>query len=208
MTRFPDHGLYCITDLHLAKGRSHAEQARLCLDGGARIIQLRDKETPYAALLPQACEVAALCRERGAVFIVNDDPRLAVESGADGVHVGQSDTPVEEARRLVGPGRIVGLSTHTREELAAAQSLPADYLGFGPVFATTTKAMSHPPHGAAEAGWAIRRSALPIVPIGGITLENLPSLVAEGARYAAVVSAVVAAGDIAAAARVLAALLK
>jgi len=198
---FPAYGLYCITDPALGRGRSHVEQARLCLEGGANVIQLRDKQAGLDALLPQAREIAALCRELGALFIVNDDPRLAVESGAGGVHVGQRDAAPEEARRIVGPGRIVGLSTHNRAQVLAAQDLSVDYLGFGPVFPTRTKTSEYEPLGVAEVEWAVRNSALPIVPIGGIDASNLPSLVAVGARFAAIISAVVSAPDIAAAAR-------
>jgi thiamine-phosphate pyrophosphorylase len=204
---FPEFGLYCVTDPSLGQGRSHVEQARLCLEGGARVIQLRDKYAGFETLLPQARQIAALCHSYKALFIVNDDPRLAVESGADGVHVGQQDAAPMEARRVVGPDLLVGLSTNNRAQVLAAQNLPVDYIGFGPVFPTLTKTSEDEPLGAAEVEWAVHNSALPVVPIGGIGAQNLPSLLAGGARFAAVISAVVSAPDVAQAARALAALI-
>lgn len=205
MSFFPEHGLYCLTDSRLAGKLSHVQQARLCIGGGANIIQLRDKarvtEGPdRRMLLDDARAIATLCREHGVVFIVNDDPQLAVEVGADGVHVGQDDVAAEEARRIVGPERIVGLSTHNRRQVIDAQTRPVDYIGFGPVFATTTKDAGAP-LGPAQVRWAVRHSALPVVAIGGIDHGNLPSLIAVGVRLVAVISAIVGAEDVAAAAR-------
>jgi thiamine-phosphate pyrophosphorylase len=205
--RFPDRGLYCITDPALARGRSHIEQARLCLEGGARVIQMRDKSSPREVLLPVARRIAALCRERDVPFVVNDDPTLAVEAGADGVHVGQDDMPPAEARRIVGPGRLIGLSTHTRAQLLAAQRLPVDYVGFGPIFATHSKDSPYAPLGPSELAWALKTATLPVVPIGGIGPDTLASLAAVGATRAAVISAAVGADDIAAAVRALSCLL-
>ncbi|MCX7049089.1 MAG: thiamine phosphate synthase, partial [Candidatus Sumerlaeota bacterium] len=134
-------------------------------------------------------------------------PRLALDAGADGFHGGQGDITPEDAHRILGAGAIIGLSTHTREQVLASRKRPVDYIGFGPIFPTATKATEVGPLGAEELEWALSHSAVPVIPIGGITRDNLPALIAVGARHAAVVSAVVAASDVAAAARELVALL-
>jgi thiamine-phosphate pyrophosphorylase len=164
------------------------------------MIQLRDKAGDLRALLPQARAIRALCRSHGAIFIVNDRLDLALAAGADGVHVGQEDLPAEATRPLLGPGRVVGVSTHSREQAEAARASGADYIGFGPMFATGTKDTGYTPRGL-EALREIRAAvSLPILAIGGITLENVVEVIAAGATAPAVISAVVAAPDITAAA--------
>ncbi len=192
--------LCVITDATLVPGRDHVAIARAALAGGADMIQLRDKAGDMRALLPQARAIQSLCRSRGAIFIVNDRLDLALAAGADGVHVGQEDLPAEAARPLLGPRRILGVSTHSREQAEAARASGADYIGFGPMFATGTKATGYAPCGP-EALRDIRAAVpLPILAIGGITLENVAEVIAAGATAPAVISAVVAAPDIAAAA--------
>lgn len=192
--------LCVITDARLVPGRDHVAIAGAALRGGADMIQLRDKEGDLRALLPQAREIQALCRSRGALFIVNDRLDLALAAGADGVHVGQEDLPAEAARPLLGPGRILGVSTHSREQAEAAQAGGADYIGFGPLFATGTKITGYAPRGL-DALRAIRAAVhLPILAIGGINLENVAGVIAAGATAPAVISAVAAAPDVTAAA--------
>jgi thiamine-phosphate pyrophosphorylase len=188
-----------ITDPSLA-GRDHVAIVAAALAGGADMIQLRDKSGDLRALLPQAREIQALCRAHGAIFIVNDRLDLALAAGADGVHVGQDDLPAEAARHLLGPGRILGVSTHSREQALAALAAGADYIGFGPMFPTGTKDTGYPPRGLEglrEVRAAVR---LPILAIGGISLETAAAVIAAGATAPAVISAIVTAPDISAAA--------
>ncbi len=192
--------LCVITDPHLARGQEHVAIARAALAGGADMIQLRDKAGDLRALLHQARAIRDLCRAAGALFIVNDRLDLALAARADGVHLGQEDLPAEAARRLLPPGGILGVSTHTREQAEAARAAGADYIGFGPMFPTGTKETGYTPRGL-EALREIRAAVpLPILAIGGITLENVAAVIAAGATAPAVISAVVAAPDIAAAA--------
>ena len=194
--------LCVITDVTLVPGRDHVAIAGAALAGGADMIQLRDKTKTgnLRDLLPQARAIQSLCRSRGAVFIVNDRVDLAVAADADGAHVGQEDLPAESARRLLGPRRLLGVSTHDVIQAEKAQLAGADYIGFGPMFATGTKETGYTPRGL-EALRAVRRAvSLPILAIGGINLENVGSVITAGAVAPAVISAVVAAPDIAAAA--------
>lgn len=188
--------LCVITDATLVPGRDHIAIARAALRGGADMIQLRDKEGNLRALLSQARAIQVLCRSRGALFIVNDRLDLALAAGADGVHVGQEDLPAEAARRLLGPERILGVSTHSREQAEAAQACGADYIGFGPMFATGTKNTGYAPRGLEALRTIGAAVDLPILAIGGISLENVADVIAAGATAPAVISAVVAAPDV------------
>jgi thiamine-phosphate pyrophosphorylase len=172
--------------------------AEAALRGGVDVIQLRVKDRSDEELLPVARELRRLCAAYGALFIVNDSPTLAVTADADGVHVGQEDTPLAEARRVVGPDRLVGVSTHSAEEIAAAAG--ADYLGVGPVFETPTKP------GATAVGLELVREAarsarVPWFAIGGIGETTLPDVLASGAVRIAVVRAIADAPDPESAAR-------
>lgn len=192
--------LCVVTDPRLARGKDHVAIAQAALAGGADMIQLRDKAGALRALLPQARAIRGLCRAAGALFIVNDRLDLALAAGADGVHVGQEDLPAEAARRLLPPGGILGVSTHNREQAEAARAAGADYIGFGPMFPTGTKETGYTPRGL-EALREIRAAVpLPILAIGGVTLENVAAVIAAGATAPAVISAVVAAADVEAAA--------
>jgi thiamine-phosphate pyrophosphorylase len=188
-------GLYVVTDETLPPGRSHVEIARAALEGGARIIQLRDKRRDAGELLPLAEEIRALCRPFGAIFIVNDRVDLAVASNAAGVHLGQTDLPVRAARKMLGPDKLIGVSVENEEQVLQAEREGADYLGVGAIYGSATK----PDAGEAVGPGQIARfhaiSRLPIVAIGGITLERVPEVVAAGARAIAVVGAVVGAPD-------------
>jgi thiamine-phosphate pyrophosphorylase len=192
--------LCVITDPLLARGRDHVTIARAALRGGADMIQLRDKTGNLRELLPQAREIQALCRSHGAVFIINDRVDLALAADADGAHVGQEDLPAADARRLLGPGRILGVSTHTLEQAQAAREADADYIGFGPMFPTGSKDTGYTPRGPGGLREICRAVSLPILAIGGITLENVVTVIQAGAAAPAVISSVVAAPDIAAAA--------
>jgi thiamine-phosphate pyrophosphorylase len=191
--------LCVVTDPSLA-GRDHVAIAAAALDGGADMIQLRDKTGDLRILLPQARAIQTLCRAHGAIFIVNDRLDLALAVGADGAHVGQEDLPAGAARRLLGPGRILGVSTHDRAQAEAARGAGADYIGFGPMFPTGTKDTGYSPRGLAGLREVRAAVGLPILAIGGITLETAAEVIAAGATAPAVISAIVAAPDIAAAA--------
>jgi thiamine-phosphate pyrophosphorylase len=189
-----------ITDPCLAAGRDHVAIAEAALRGGADMIQLRDKTGDLRDLLRQALAIQALCRAQDALFIVNDRVDLALAAGADGAHVGQDDLPAEAARRLLGQGCLLGVSTHNPDQARAAEKAGADYLGFGPMFPTGTKDTGYAPQGLAALREVRRATRLPILAIGGITLENAGEVIQAGATAPAVISAVVAAPDIAAAA--------
>jgi thiamine-phosphate pyrophosphorylase len=192
--------LCVITDARPESGRDHLEIAREALIGGADMIQLRDKTGSLRDLLPQACAIRLLCRSYGALFIVNDRLDLALAVEADGAHVGQGDLPAVEARRLLGPNRILGVSTHSVDQALAARETGADYIGFGPMFPTRTKQTGYVPRGPAMLREVRNAVSLPILAIGGITIENVGAVITAGATAPAVIAAVVGAADIAAAA--------
>ena len=197
----PDNvrGLYVIIDARFSLGRSCLEVAEAAIRGGARVIQLREKELPFAGSLAAALEIRKLTSEHGAVFIINDDARLALECGADGMHLGQEDMPLAEARALMGDGKIIGVSTHSLEEALAAQDGGADYIGFGPMYRTATKDSGTPK--GPEGLRAIRdRIKIPIAAIGGINAGNAGEIVEAGADALAVITAVTRAEDMAASA--------
>ena len=192
--------LCVITDARPESGRNHLEIARAALTGGADMIQLRDKTGSLRGLLPQARAIRLLCRFHGALFIVNDRLDLALAAEADGAHVGQEDLPAAEARRLLGSNRILGVSTHSVDQALAAREVGADYIGFGPMFLTGTKETGYTPRGPATLREVRNAVSLPILAIGGITIENVGAVITAGATAPAVISAVVGAADITAAA--------
>jgi len=192
--------LCVITDARPESGRNHLEIARAALTGGADMIQLRDKTGSLRGLLPQARAIRLLCRFHGALFIVNDRLDLALAAEADGAHVGQEDLPAAEARRLLGSNRILGVSTHSVDQALAAREVGADYIGFGPMFPTGTKETGYTPRGPATLREVRNAVSLPILAIGGITIENVGAVITAGATAPAVISAVVGAADITAAA--------
>ncbi len=197
-------GLYVITDESLAPGRSHLELARAALAGGARVIQLRDKRRDAGELLPAAREIGALCRAANALFIVNDRVDLALAAEADGVHLGQTDLPVPVARRLLGEERLVGVSVEDPEQVRQAERDGADYLGVGAIYGSTTKLDAGGAVGLEQLRRFAAETRLPLVAIGGITLDRIPEVRAAGARSVAVISAVAGAPDPEQAARALA----
>jgi thiamine-phosphate pyrophosphorylase len=173
---------------------------RAALDGGVDIVQLREKELDRDAIERAALTFRRLCDTHSALFIVNDDPQLARVCGADGVHVGQDDTPVEEAREILGPDAIVGLSTHSEEQIAAAARRPTDYISVGPIWETPTKA-GRPAVGLGLIERAAADAAHPFFAIGGIDAGNAGEVVRAGARRLCAVRAIRDATDPGAAAR-------
>ncbi|MBQ3892617.1 MAG: thiamine phosphate synthase [Desulfovibrio sp.] len=189
--------IYALTDSRLARGRSTEEQAVALLSAGVRIIQYREKHAKAGTMLEECRILRRLTREAGACFIVNDHVDIALLVEADGVHVGQDDLPVPEVRRLLGPGKIIGLSTHSPQQALDALHSGADYIGVGPIFATQTKEDVCAPVGFAYLDWAAAHAGLPFVAIGGIKEHNIAQVAAHGARCCALVSELVGAPDIA-----------
>lgn len=163
-----------------------AEFLTACIRGGVDIVQLRDKHLEARPLLARAAVAAAVCREAGVPFLLNDRPDLALEVGADGVHVGQEDAPPALARRLLGPDAIVGYSTHSRAELDASVTEPVDYVSAGPVIETPTKP-GRPGTGPDYVAYAVAHAGRPVFVTGGVTPTTLQPLVEAGARRFVVV---------------------
>jgi thiamine-phosphate pyrophosphorylase len=171
-----------------------------CVRGGVDLVQLREKELEARPLLVQARAVASVCRDLGVPFVLNDRPDLALECGADGVHVGQEDAPADLCRRLLGPEALVGLSTHDPSQLADAASRPVDYVSVGPVVATPTKP-GRPGVGLGLVTAARELAGRAFFVTGGATPTSVPAMVAAGATRVVVVRWLTEAADPEAAAR-------
>lgn len=193
--RPPVRGLYAIADMAVLDPRRWLAQVEAALAGGARLVQYRDKAGGRRQRLQRLRALVALAREHGVPVIANDDPRLAAEGGAAGVHLGRDDPPVGEARALLGPAALIGASCYDDlERAAAAARAGADYLAFGSFFPSPTKPGAVRVD-AALLGRARRRFRLPLVAIGGITPDNAGALLAAGADALAVISGLFAAPD-------------
>lgn len=177
--------LYAITDASAPE--SHVEQARALAAAGVRWVQVRDKRAGGRELYEIAVAAVEAVRPFGAKLILNDRVDVAKAAGADGVHVGQDDLPARAAREILGPWAIVGVSTHSVEQALAAASLPVDYLAIGPVFATSTKENPDPVVGLVGVAAVRAAVSLPLVGIGGITLDRARSVVDAGAASVAVI---------------------
>lgn len=192
--------LYAVTDRSWLKGKSLYEQVEQALQGGATFLQLREKELDEAHFLEEAVEIQKLCRQYKVPLIINDNVDIALAMGADGVHVGQEDMEAGEVRKRLGPDKIIGVSAHSVEEALRAEACGADYLGVGAVFSTTSKS------NVRELPWETLKAIceavqIPVVAIGGIGKENIMQLEGSGICGVAVISAIFAQPDIAAAAR-------
>jgi thiamine-phosphate pyrophosphorylase len=192
--RLQDARLYYIC------GIDRLDTVEPALRGGVDIFQLRDKDASEDELLEAARIARRLCDEHGALFVVNDSPDLAVAARADGVHLGQDDMAIEQARAIVGPQRLIGRSTHSPAQVDGA--VGADYIGVGPVHATPTK-LGRPAVGVELVRHAAANARVPFFAIGGLDATTLPAAVAAGAARAAVVRAISEAADPEAAARAL-----
>ena len=197
---FAATGIYALTAEAMSKGRSNCEVAAAMLAGGVKFLQYREKEKTAREMYEECLQLRRLTRTAGATFIIDDFVDLALAVDADGVHIGQTDLPAAIVRRLLGPDKTIGLSTHAPADLLAANELAGviDYVGIGPVFSTQTK------KNAAAVGleyvrYAAANSRLPYVAIGGIKEHNIKAVVEAGAATIAVVSGIVAAADITAA---------
>lgn len=195
MTRGTIGGLYAVTP-DMADTMALLRMTRQALEGGARLVQYRNKAADPALRIQQAALLADLCRDAVTPFIINDDPRLAAALGADGVHLGRQDVSISEARQQLGEGKIIGVSCYNElEQALEAERQGADYIAFGAFFVSGTK-----PH-AARANFdllqrARRRLRIPIVAIGGITLANAAELIRHGADALAVVNGLFAAQSV------------
>ena len=191
-------GLYGITAEKFSAGRDNIEVVRQMIDGGIRIIQYREKKAAKssAAIFAECLKIRELTRAAGVTFIVNDHVDVVMLVGADGVHVGQDDLPVAEVRKLIGPDKIIGLSTHSPAQATEAVKCGADYIGVGPIFATKTKDDVCDAVGFSYLEWVRDNISLPWVAIGGIKLHNIDEIVRRGAKTICLVTEIVGAPDI------------
>lgn len=196
-------GLYAIVDPAACGGRDPELVAEAALRGGCSVLQLRAKRATGASLLAISRRIGARCRRAGVPFVVNDRPDLALLAGADGLHLGQDDLPLAEARRVVGTDCVLGRSTHDEAQARAAVAEGADLIAFGPVHATSSKEQPDPVVGLARLEQVCAASPVPVVAIGGITVDNAASVARAGARWGAVIGALCGAEDPEAAARAL-----
>jgi thiamine-phosphate pyrophosphorylase len=192
----PDLRLNAIVDVDAAgrAGWTPIDLAAAYLNGGARFLQIRAKSLSGAAFLELASRIREIAHAAGAVLVVNDRADIARLSGADGVHVGQDDLPAAAARAIVGPGAVLGLSTHTGPQIDAAMLQPVTYVAVGPVFGTSTKATGYEAVGLDLVRYAARRLSL-LVAIGGITLDRAVDVIDAGATSVAVITDLMAGGD-------------
>ena len=186
-------GYYFITGAGLSRA-GNVKDVRSALAAGVRIVQYRAKETSTRIMLAEALELQSLCQ--GAIFLVNDRVDVALAVDADGVHLGQEDMPYETARRLLGPGKIIGITVSTLKEALTAARLGADYLGVSPIFFTRTKPDAGTPTGLALLQEIRNSVSLPLAAIGGITHENAAEVIAAGADMICAISQVVTHPDV------------
>jgi thiamine-phosphate pyrophosphorylase len=196
-----DYSLYLVTDAQLAGGRSLRQIVAAAIYGGVTMVQYREKNASTRRMIEEALELCQLCCSYNVPFIVNDRLDVALAVGADGVHLGQDDMPAAVARKLIGPGKILGVSVENAAQAQAALADGADYVGASPIFATPTKADAPPPMGIAGLQELARGCTLPIVAIGGLNAANAAAVLRAGAAGLAVVSAIVSAEDTERAAR-------
>lgn len=180
--------LYGIVDMGYTTPEQVETRTHALIDGGVRIIQLRAKGVKQELVKAWAAAMQTICRERGAIFVLNDYPEMAAEIGADAVHVGQDGGSLAEVRKVVGPGVLVGRSTHSLEQAIQARQEGADYIGFGPLFPTGTKP-GRPSIGLDDIAAAQEAAGeMPLFCIGGINAATLPAVLQAGARRVVIVS--------------------
>lgn len=189
-------GIYALTSEPHSLGRSNVEVGKQILTSGVKILQYREKSKKMKAMYEECLALRKMTREAGALFIVNDHLDLALAVDADGVHVGQDDLPVKVVREIVGPNRIIGLSTHSPEQAQAAVREGADYIGVGPIYKTQTKTDVCAPVGLEYLRYVVENLNIPFVTIGGIKEHNLFDVVKNGAETVALVTEIVGSEDI------------
>lgn len=198
---FRDADIYAITSEAHSLGRSNVDVVRMLISSGVTILQYREKEKSARDMYAECKLIREVTRDAGVLFIVNDRVDLALAVGADGVHIGQTDLPVEQVRQLVGSDMIIGLSTHSPEEAHAAANGLVDYIGVGPVFGTATKPDAVTAVGLDFVRYVADRITLPFVVIGGIKENNIAQVRRAGATVFAIISDIVGRPDINAAVR-------
>jgi len=191
-----DFHLYVITGEQFHPGRGYLEVMEEAILGGADIIQLREKNKSKKELLEMARELKKLTTKYDIPFIVNDHIDIALAVDADGIHLGQDDLPLAEARRIMGPNKIIGISTHALEEAIEAEKNGADYIGVGPVYETKSKVDVVDPVGLGYVQEVVKHTTIPFVAIGGIKLHNLEQVLQAGAKSICVISAIVGAENV------------
>ena len=187
--RFILPAIYPITDKELARKSTHLGIVKELVRGGAQLVQVRDKATPIQELLRDLKQCAEFAVSKGVTLIVNDRCDLVLSSGAMGVHLGQDDLPPEAARLTLGCEKFIGFSTHSLPQVQRSFRLPIQYIGFGPIYATSTPKNPFPVVGLQRLARACKASPVPVVAIGGIGLEQVREVLQAGAASAAVISA-------------------
>jgi thiamine-phosphate pyrophosphorylase len=196
MIRIRDYSLYLVITENCALGKDILSIAKAAIAGGVDILQMREKDKTQEELCKIGSELTKLCRKNGVLFIVNDDPNLAKEVDADGLHIGQSDLvryPIKKIRGIIGEDKLIGLSTHSLEQFKQANESGLDYVSFGPIFPTKTKDYFI---GTSEVENVLRIALKPVVFIGGINVSNVEDLLQKGARNIALIRDIVQAEDI------------
>ncbi|MBC8441914.1 MAG: thiamine phosphate synthase [Deltaproteobacteria bacterium] len=188
-------GIYLVTDQKACQGKSLESVVLDAIKGGVSCVQLREKDTSIRLFLKKALGLKSILKRAKIPLIINDRVDIALAAKADGVHLGQSDMPYEYARRLMGPGAVIGLSVETWEDVQKAQDLDVDYLGVSPVFSTPTKTDTKTPWGLEGLEKIRRYSRHPLVAIGGLGASNVQNTIKAGADAIAVVSAICSAND-------------
>ena len=196
MAKITDNSLYLVLTEECGRGRPVIELAGLAISGGIDMLQMREKNKSRDELVGLGVELCKMCKESKVKFIVNDDPSLAKEVNADGVHLGQEDLsawPVKKTRELLGADPIIGVSAHSLEQFKKANAEDFDYIAFGPIFPTKTKDYFI---GTSEIGTVLNIARKPVVFIGGINLKNIDTLLGMGAKNIALIRAIMEADDI------------
>jgi thiamine-phosphate pyrophosphorylase len=193
--RFPNFDLYLVTDRHQTKGRDLLSVVEEALEGGVKAVQLREKDLNGRELLALAEKTRRLCLDYGAALFINDRIDVALAVDADGVQLGNASVPVDAARQLLGSSRLIGASTHSLQEAHDAKCLGADFVLFGPVFFTPSKAAYGAPQGTEALREIVEKISLPIYAIGGVTAQNIDETRKTGVRGVAIISAVMRAND-------------
>jgi thiamine-phosphate pyrophosphorylase len=189
-------GIYALTSEPHSLGRGNIEVAQEILGAGVKILQYREKNKKAKQMFEECLILREMTREAGVLFIINDHIDIAVAVDADGVHVGQDDLPVEWVRKIVGPSRLIGVSTHSPEQAQKAVADGADYIGVGPIYATRTKTDVCAPVGLEYLHYVVENIDLPFVAIGGIKEHNLEEVLKAGAKTVALVTEIVGSKDI------------
>mgnify|MGYP001609477712 CR=1 FL=1 len=207
-SRSPNFDLYLVTDRSQTGGRDLLWALERALEGGVRAVQLREKDLGGRELFVLAEKIKALCERNRASLFVNDRIDVALGIDADGVQLGSASMPVEAARELLGERKLIGVSTHSANEAKAAEQAGADFILFGPVYFTPSKAVYGIAQGIAPLKQVVENNSLPVYAIGGVKAENIAEVKAAGVRGVALISAVLSAADPLAAAREILAVLK